>query len=138
MNDDLDLFLQDFGKLVSAGAVTGLGILDMPGQVIADGMVINTDYRLTVRTTRSAGRLDLNRLAEQVPDWRDRQTWACGPEGMLAEAEKVWAAEGLADQLHLERFAAVRSPVSGGGGTVTFARSARTRRADAAQMRRND
>lgn len=50
MNDDLDLFLQDFGKAVSAGAVTGLGILDMPGQVIADGMVINTDYRLTVRT----------------------------------------------------------------------------------------
>ena len=50
MNDDLDLFLIDFGKPVSAGAVTGLGILDMPGQVIADGMVMNTDYRLTVRT----------------------------------------------------------------------------------------
>lgn len=89
-------------------------------------------YRLTVRTTRSAGRLDLDRLADQVPDWRDRQTWACGPEGLLAEAEKVWAAEGLADRLHLERFAAVRSPGAGGGGTVTFARSAKTRRADAA------
>lgn len=50
MNDNLDLFLIDFGKPVSAGAVTGLGILDMPGQVIADGMVLNTDYRLTVRT----------------------------------------------------------------------------------------
>lgn len=89
-------------------------------------------YRLTVRTTRSAGRLDLNRLGEQVPDWRDRQAWACGPEGMLAEAEKVWAAAGLADRLHLERFAAVRSPAAGGGGAVTFARSAKTRRADAA------
>ena len=50
INNSLDLFLQDFGKPVSAGAVTGLGILDMPGQVIADGMVLNTDYRLTVRT----------------------------------------------------------------------------------------
>lgn len=57
MNDDLDLFLQDFGKAVSAGAVTGLGILDMPGQVIADGIVINTDYRLTVRTDQFGGLL---------------------------------------------------------------------------------
>jgi ferredoxin-NADP reductase len=90
-------------------------------------------YRLIVRTTRSAGRLDLHRLAEEVPDWRDRQTWACGPEGMLVDAEKLWAAEGLADRLHLERFAAVRSPAAGGGGgRVTFARSATTRSADAA------
>ena len=29
------------------------------------------------------GRLDLSRLDDEVPDWRDRQTWACGPEGML-------------------------------------------------------
>ena len=31
----------------------------------------------------SQGRLDLARLDDEVPDWRDRQTWACGPEGML-------------------------------------------------------
>ncbi|OOK82781.1 stearoyl-CoA 9-desaturase electron transfer partner [Mycobacterium kansasii] len=36
-------------------------------------------YRLKVRTTRTEGRLDLARLGEEVPDWRDRQTWACGP-----------------------------------------------------------
>jgi len=89
-------------------------------------------YRLTVRATRSHGRLDLNRLDEQVPDWRDRQTWACGPEGMLAEAERVWAAVGLGDRLHLERFAAARVAAAGTGGTVTFARSATTRSADAA------
>ena len=89
-------------------------------------------YRLIVRTTRTDGRLDLNRLTEEVPDWRARQTWSCGPEGMLAEAEKVWAAEGLADRLHLERFTAVRVSATGGGGTVTFARSATTRSADAA------
>ena len=89
-------------------------------------------YRLTVRTTRTDGRLDLSRLADVLPDWRDRQTWACGPEGMLAEAEKVWAAEGIADRLHLERFAAARTAVSGNGGAVTFARSGVTRPADAA------
>lgn len=89
-------------------------------------------YRLTVRATRSDGRLDLSRLAQQVSDWRDRQTWVCGPEGMLAEAEKVWAAAGLGDRLHLERFAAARVAASGAGGSVTFARSGTTRSVDAA------
>ncbi len=92
----------------------------------------NPGYRLTVRATRSDGRLDLSRLAEHVPDWRDRQTWVCGPEGILAEAEKVWAAAGLGDRLHLERFTAARVAAADGGGTVTFARSGTRRSADAA------
>lgn len=89
-------------------------------------------YRLTVRATRTDGRLDLSRLADQVPDWQDRQTWACGPEGLLAEAETVWAAAGIADRLHVERFAAARRAAPGAGGAVTFARSGVTRTADAA------
>jgi stearoyl-CoA 9-desaturase NADPH oxidoreductase len=89
-------------------------------------------YRLTLRATRAQGRLDLSRLAEQVPDWRQRQTWACGPEGMLNDAEKAWAAAGLAERLHLERFAVSRSAPHGQGGTVTFARSGKTVPADAA------
>ena len=47
--ENLDLFLADFGVPVVFGQVTGVGILDMPAQVIADGMVITTDYKLTVR-----------------------------------------------------------------------------------------
>ncbi len=62
-------------------------------------------YRLRLRSTRTEGRLDLSRLDDEVPDWRERQTWACGPEGMLDEAERVWHAEGIAERLHLERFA---------------------------------
>jgi len=89
-------------------------------------------YRLTVQATRTAGRLDFSRLDDQVPDWRDRQTWVCGPEGMLSDAEKLWAAEGVADRLHLERFAAARVAGSGRGGTVTFARTGTTLAADAA------
>lgn len=49
-SEDLDLFLADFGVPVNAGLVSGTGILDMPGQVIADGMVLTTDYRLRVRS----------------------------------------------------------------------------------------
>lgn len=92
----------------------------------------HSGYRLTVRTTATVGRLDLGRLGDEVPDWRDRQTWVCGPEGMLASAEKVWAAAGIADRLHLERFAATRTAATGGGGSVTFARSGVTRVADSA------
>ena len=89
-------------------------------------------YRLTVRATRTDGRLDLGRLGEAVPDWQDRETWACGPEGLLAEAERIWSAAGIADRLHRERFAAARGAAPGAGGAVTFARTGITRAADAA------
>ncbi|MBS1694392.1 MAG: ferredoxin reductase [Actinobacteria bacterium] len=89
-------------------------------------------YRLRLRTTRAQGRLDLTRIADEVPDWAERQTWACGPEGMLNDAEKVWAAAGVPDRLHLERFAVSRAKPHGEGGTVTFERSGRTVTVDAA------
>src|SRR4051812_44800969 len=83
-------------------------------------------YRLTVRPTRTEGRLDLSRLGDAVPDWQDRHTWACGPEGMLDDAHRVWSSAGVRDRLHLERFAASRAAAHGTGGTVTFQRSGKT------------
>ena len=89
-------------------------------------------YRLRLRTTRSQGRLDVTRLDTEVPDWRDRQTWACGPEAMLNAAERGWSAAGVEDRLHLERFAVSRAAPAGAGGTVTFVKSAKSTTADAA------
>ena len=89
-------------------------------------------YRFQLRATRLQGRLDLARLDHEVPDWRDRQTWACGPEGMLVQAEKVWSAAGISERLHSERFAVSKAAPAGAGGTVTFARSGRAVAADAA------
>ncbi len=89
-------------------------------------------YRMELRTTRTQGRLDLSRLDEVVPDWRDRQAWACGPEAMLNDAERVWAEAGLPTNLHLERFAVTRAAPHGTGGTVTFERSGKSVTADAA------
>jgi ferredoxin-NADP reductase len=89
-------------------------------------------YRLRLRATRTQGHLDLSRLDDEVPDWRSRQTWACGPEGMLDAAERVWADAGVADRLHLERFAVSRAATHGAGGTVEFARSGKTVDVDAA------
>ncbi|BBZ10125.1 ferredoxin reductase [Mycobacterium branderi] len=93
---------------------------------------VQAGYQLRVRTTRSQGRLDLSRLDDEVADWRDRQTWACGPEAMLNAAERVWSAAGIADRLHLERFAVSRAAPAGAGGKVTFAKSGKTAVADAA------
>ncbi len=99
-------------------------------------------YRVRVRTTRTHGRLDLSRLADEVPDWRERETWACGPQGMLEAAERVWADAGIETKLHLERFASSKARTNGHrgrnggdierGGTVTFARSGKNVTVDAA------
>ncbi len=89
-------------------------------------------YRLQLRSTRTEGRLDLARLDDVVPDWRERQAWVCGPEPMLAAAERTWTAEGMSERLHLERFAASRIAVHGSGGTVEFARAGKTASVDAA------
>ncbi|MGB0970143.1 MAG: ferredoxin reductase [Mycobacterium sp.] len=89
-------------------------------------------YRLQLRATRTEGRLDLARLDEVLPDWRERQTWACGPEPLLEAAQRTWTAAGIVDQLHLERFAVSRRPVHGSGGTVEFARAGKVARVDAA------
>jgi hypothetical protein len=52
ITEDPTLFLADFGVSVTAGAVSGTGILDMPGEAILDGMVISTDYRVRCEASK--------------------------------------------------------------------------------------
>ena len=52
LNEDPADFLADFGVTVTAGAVTGLGILDMPGEYVADGRVITTEYVLRCEVSK--------------------------------------------------------------------------------------
>jgi stearoyl-CoA 9-desaturase NADPH oxidoreductase len=99
---------------------------------LADLQRSHDGYRMTMRPTRTEGRLDLSRLDEEVPDWRQRQTWACGPEGMLNDAQRVWHAAGIDELLHLERFAVSKAAAHGQGGTVQFARSQKTVTVDGA------
>jgi hypothetical protein len=53
--ENLDVFLADFGVTVTSGAVSGSGILDMPGELVADGMVISTDYSLRCEASKFGG-----------------------------------------------------------------------------------
>ena len=49
--ENLDLFLDtaEMAVPVTAGSVSGNGILDMPSEAISGGMVISTDYSLICR-----------------------------------------------------------------------------------------
>jgi hypothetical protein len=55
--EDLNLFLDDFGVSCTAGAISALGILDMPSQIISGDMVLSTDYSLTARAADFGGLL---------------------------------------------------------------------------------
>ncbi|OWY82135.1 MULTISPECIES: ferredoxin reductase [Rhodococcus] len=89
-------------------------------------------FRVHVRHTREKGKFALSELDEVCPDWRERQTWACGPQQMLDDITAHWAAEGIEDRVHLERFAVSRADTSGSGGTITFAKSGKTVTVDGA------
>ncbi|HZJ06965.1 MAG TPA: ferredoxin reductase [Nocardioidaceae bacterium] len=81
--------------------------------------------------TDTDGMLDPAELGQLVPDYADRQTWACGPTGMLDALEERWSEDGIADRLYTERF---RPTVlaTGEGGTVTFSKSGTVLEADGA------
>lgn len=51
LSENLDVFFGAFASDVVFGGVTGKGILDAPSNIIADGMVLTTDYLLTVKTS---------------------------------------------------------------------------------------
>ncbi len=91
-----------------------------------DGLTLHTLH------TDVDGMLDLAELDQVCPDWRERETWACGPGPMLDAAEEHWEREGLSKQLHLERFTLQLGGDGGEGGTITFRTSGKTVEADGA------
>lgn len=67
------------------------------------------------------------------PDWRERDIYACGPPGLLADIQALCEQEGRSGQLHVERFLAAFSapPDQAVGGRVRFSQSQREVEADA-------
>ena len=81
---------------------------------------------LVEKHTDTDGMLDVAQLDGLVGDLAERHTWACGPAGMLDALESRWAAAGIADRLHTERFRPT-IVTAGDGGAVTL-RQVRHRR----------
>lgn len=53
-DENLSVFLSadEFSVPVVAGGVSGQGILDMPSEIIADGVVLTTDYKVTCEASK--------------------------------------------------------------------------------------
>jgi ferredoxin-NADP reductase len=68
------------------------------------------------------GRWDVADLDRRVPDWRERQTWACGPVGLLDALSARFEHQGVGERLHVERFqpVPVSADLTGNGGRVRF------------------
>jgi ferredoxin-NADP reductase len=83
-----------------------------------------TGLRLVERHTVAEGRLTPDGLADAVPDWAARQTWACGPGGLLDALTEHWSRYGDPDALHVERFVPPTPAAdTGTGGRVRFTTS---------------
>jgi ferredoxin-NADP reductase len=82
--------------------------------------------------TDSDGMLEMSDLDRVCPDWKQRQTWACGPSPMLDACEEHWEEADLEDALHLERFTLELGGEGAEGGTITFQNSNKTQEADGA------
>ncbi len=90
-------------------------------------------YRLIeVHTAFDRQRLGTARLDALVPDWRERDAWACGPQALLEAITASFAEADRADALHVERFRAPLAPLPATteGGEVRFTTSGVAARAD--------
>jgi ferredoxin-NADP reductase len=76
-----------------------------------------------VTTGRSRTRCAATTLARIVPDWRERLTYSCGPEGLLAAVGATFAAADRSAALRVERFGRQAPTIAGRAHTVTYARS---------------
>ena len=78
------------------------------------------NLRLYERFTDADGILTPDQLDDVCPDWRERETWACGPAPMLDATIEHYEKHDREDHLHIERFSLALDSGGAAGGTVTF------------------
>jgi ferredoxin-NADP reductase len=83
-------------------------------------------YRLHEWISGEHGRVTPERLNELCADWRERETFLCGPVGLLAAMSEHWTRDGDPARLHVERFQPaerVGDGERGAGGPIRFCSS---------------
>jgi ferredoxin-NADP reductase len=83
-------------------------------------------YRLHVRLSGEFGRIGAHELQPLCPDWRERESFLCGPAGLLEALGERWREDGDPARLHVEHFqpdARVGDGERGCGGTIRLRRS---------------
>jgi len=72
--EDLDIYLEDFGDTVVYKGVVYKGILDQPDEIVANGLVMTTDYELTAKTDDLGALVFDNTLTVNGDSYRVRNT----------------------------------------------------------------
>ena len=93
-------------------------------------------YRLHLHLSGERGRLAPPGLAALCRDWSERETFLCGPSGLLEAMSDFWRAQSDPARLHMERFqpdGRGGDGERGAGGTIRFCRSAVDARSDGEQ-----
>ena len=87
-------------------------------------------YELHERLTGAEGRLTVDALFALCPDWRERETFLCGPAGLLQALGERWRDEGDPAKLHVEHFQPDENGMNGlppaqrgEGGEIHFCKS---------------
>jgi ferredoxin-NADP reductase/ferredoxin len=83
-------------------------------------------YQLAMRMTGEQGRLAAGQLEQLCPDWRERETFLCGPVGLLEAMSEHWRSEADPGRLHIEHFqpdGLLGDGERGAGGTISFCAS---------------
>ncbi|HEX4466159.1 MAG TPA: ferredoxin reductase [Solirubrobacteraceae bacterium] len=96
----------------------------------------NPGYRLELRITGESGRLAPADVDGLCADWRERETFLCGPSGLLEAIAAHWKMEGDPDRLHVEHFqpdTLIGDGERGAGGTIVFRKSKLEARSDGEQ-----
>ena len=102
------------------------------GDELARLEAAHPSFRVHRLHTDTDGMLELADLDHLVPDWRGRETWACGPGPMLDAIGEHFEAADLEDQLHVERFSLDLGNDGGEGGTITFQSTGKSAEVDGA------
>jgi stearoyl-CoA 9-desaturase NADPH oxidoreductase len=83
-------------------------------------------YRLHEWISGERGRVSAALLDELCPDWAERETFLCGPAGLLAAMSERWQRDGDPARLHVEHFQPderVGEGERGTGGPIHFCSS---------------
>lgn len=67
--------------------------------------------KLFLHATKNHGHLDKQKIAALVPDWQERDTLLCGPDGFMQTVEAMYADAGRSDYLQSESFGRRAAPI---------------------------
>lgn len=108
--------LQDLAERTPQRAVVLLHSARTPGDAIfaAELSALAVRFpglRVQLHGSAEGGRLDAAGIATAVPDWRERETLLCGPDGFMAGIEAMFDHAGARDRLQSESFGRRAAPV---------------------------